>query len=125
MSASPLFVLACSTQEDVALVLQTALRDFDFVKFSNDYISKEITRSLSDWLKHFTPVFQPMGSKTISNRPCTCTFSPPLSKLQVIVRISDEFIALFASALIVTGICFSTVISNCSFREIVIYRVDS
>ena len=61
---------------------------------------------LGDWLKNFAPVFQPMRSKTKTNRA--------LSKLQVISRNSDWLIALFAPVVIgrsyYFGIGFSTVI---------------
>ena len=68
--------------------------------------------TLSGWLKRLAPNFQPMRSKTKTNR--TRHFSRALSKLQVIARNSDWFIALFAPAVIGRsnsfGFGFSTVI---------------
>ena len=56
--------------------------------------------TLSDWLKKFTPVFQPMRNKTKTNRTLHARFFLALSKLQIIARNSDWFIALFVSVAI-------------------------
>ena len=58
--------------------------------------------TLSDWLKRLAPVFQPMRSKTETNRTMHCThdISRALSELQVIARNCDWFIALFAPLVI-------------------------
>ena len=67
----------------------------------------------SDWLKNLAPVFQPMRGKT-KTTPWARDFSRLLSKLQVIARNSDWFIALFAPNVIgrsdYFGIGFSTAI---------------
>ena len=60
--------------------------------------------TLSDWLKRLAPNFQPMKSKTKTNR--TLHFSRVLSELQVIARNCDWFIALFAPAVIGRSNCF-------------------
>ena len=68
--------------------------------------------TLSDWLKNLEPVFHPMRSET-KTAVCTRDFSRALSKLQVMTRNSDWFIALFAPVVIgrnyYLGISFSTV----------------
>ena len=72
--------------------------------------------TLSDWLKNIAPIFQSMRSKTKIkiNRSLEARLSRASSKLQVIVRNSDWFIALFAPVVIgwsdYYGIGFSTVI---------------
>ena len=74
--------------------------------------------TLSDWLKNFAPVFQPMRCKTQPISPCTRDVSRVLSKLRVIARNSDWFTALSAPVAIgrITHfrIAFWTVIENCS-----------
>ena len=63
--------------------------------------------TLSYWLKRLAPVFQPMRSKTKTNRTiCTRDFSPTLSELQVIARNCDWFISLAAPVVIGRGNCF-------------------
>ena len=70
--------------------------------------------ALSDWLKNLMPLFQPVRSKTETNRTCAHDFSRAMSKFQVIARNSDWFIVRFASVVIgrsnYFGIGFSTVI---------------
>ena len=66
-------------------------------------------------LKILAPVFQPLKSKTKNNgTPCAHDFCCSLSKLQIIVKISDWFMVLFAPVVILQGnyfgIGFSTVI---------------
>ena len=66
-----------------------------------------------DWLKRLAPVFQPMRCKTKTNRTIdTRDFSRASRELQVIVRICDWFMALFAPVVIGRSNCFgfSTVI---------------
>ena len=58
--------------------------------------------TLSDWLKRLAPVFQPMRSKTKTNR----TMSRALSELKVIARNCHWFIALFAPVMIGRSNCF-------------------
>ena len=53
--------------------------------------------ALSDWLKDLAPVFHPIGSKTKINRTFKRGFPGALSKLRVIYRSSDRFVALFFS----------------------------
>ena len=64
--------------------------------------------TLGDWPKNLTLVFQPMRSKTKSNR------TRALSKLQVIAGDSDWYIALFSPVVIDRrndfGVGFSTII---------------
>ena len=55
---------------------------------------------LSDWLKNLAPVFQLMRNKTKTNRTLYERFSRAFSRLQVIARNSDWFIAVFALAVI-------------------------
>ena len=63
--------------------------------------------TLSDWLKRLAPVFQPMRSKTKTNRTMYATFfSRASSELQVIARNCDWFIALPASVVIGQSNCF-------------------
>ena len=62
---------------------------------------------LSDWLKRFAPVFQPVRSKTKTNGTTyTRDFSRALSKLKVIAWNFDWFIAQFAPVLIGRSACF-------------------
>mgnify|MGYP000205830385 CR=1 FL=1 len=57
--------------------------------------------TLSDWFKNLAIVFQPIeNAKPKPTAPCTCDFSRALSKLQVNVRNSDWFDALFAPVVI-------------------------
>ena len=71
--------------------------------------------TLSDWLKNLAPFFfflSQLEAKPIAG--CSRDFSRALSKLQVITRNCDWFIALFFSCrdwpeLILFGIGFSTV----------------
>ena len=69
-----------------------------------------------DWLKNVAPFFNQLGeAKPKPIAPCTCDFSRALSKLQVITRNCDWFIALFASELMISrsnycAIGFSTVV---------------
>ena len=69
---------------------------------------------LSDWLKRLAPVFQPIRSKTKTNRTMYAWFFPHLSELHVIARNFDWFIALSAPVVIgrsnYFGFGFSTVI---------------
>ena len=70
---------------------------------------------LRDWLKSLAPVFLAIGSKTKTNLTVNARFfSRALSKLQVMSRNSDWFIALFAPVVIDWsnhfGFGFSTVI---------------
>ena len=60
--------------------------------------------TLSDWLKRLAPVFQPMRSKTKTNR--TRDFSSASSELQVIARDCDWLIALFVPVVIGRSNCF-------------------
>ena len=61
----------------------------------------------SDWLKRLAPVFQPVRSKTKTNRAMyTRDFSRALSKFQIIARNCDWFIALFAPVVIGWSNCF-------------------
>ena len=64
--------------------------------------------AFSDWLKNLIPVFQPMRNKTKPIASCTRDFSRALSKLQVIARNSDWFIALFAPVVIGRNNYFGT-----------------
>ena len=50
-----------------------------------------VITTLSDWLKYLVPLFQPIKPKPIA--PCTCDFFRALSKLQVIARNSELYIA--------------------------------
>ena len=61
-----------------------------------------------DWLKNLAPLFQPMESKTKTNRTLyACSdFPRALSKLQVIARNFDWFIPLFAPFVIGWSNCF-------------------
>ena len=61
--------------------------------------------TLNDWLKRLALVFQPMRSKTKTNR-AMYDFSRALSKLQVIARNCDWFIALFVPVVIGRSNCF-------------------
>ena len=69
--------------------------------------------ALSDWLKRLAPVFQPIRSKTKTNRTMY-DFSRALSELRIIARNCDWFIALPAPVVIGQsdsfGFVFSTVI---------------
>ena len=73
-----------------------------------------VIATLSDWLKRLEPVFQPMRSKPKPIALCTRDFSRGLSKLHVIARNFDWFIALSAPVVIgrsnYFGFGFSTVI---------------
>ena len=63
--------------------------------------------TLSDWLKRVAPVFQPMRSKTKTNRTMyTRDFSRASNELQVIARNCDWFIALPAPVVIGRSNCF-------------------
>ena len=62
--------------------------------------------TLIDWLKRLAPVFQPMRSKTKTNRTRTRDFSRALSELQIIARNCDWFIVLFAPVVIGRNNCF-------------------
>ena len=62
--------------------------------------------TLSDWLKKFAPVFQPMRSKTKTNRTMYAWFSRASSELQVTASNCDWFIALFVSVVIGRSNCF-------------------
>ena len=66
--------------------------------------------TLCDWLKYLASLFQPIRRKPRPIAPCTRDFSRALSKLQVISRKSDWFIAPFAPVVIgrsnYFGICF-------------------
>ena len=53
---------------------------------------------LADWLKRLVQVFQPMRSKTKTNRT--------LSKLQIIARNCDWLIVLFVPVVIGRNNCF-------------------
>ena len=72
--------------------------------------------TLSDWFKNLAPVYQPMKSKTKTNRNSHARFSRALSKLHGITTNLDWFIALFALAVIgrsnYFGICFTTYFSG-------------
>ena len=65
-----------------------------------------------DWLKNLTPFVYQWEAKPKPIAPCTRDFSRALSKLQVIARNSDWFIALFAPVVVghsyYFGIGFST-----------------
>ena len=63
--------------------------------------------TLSDWLKRVAPVFQPMRSKTKTNRTTYARFSRASRELQVIARNFDWFIALFVPVVIGRSNCFS------------------
>ena len=52
--------------------------------------------TLCDWLKNLAPVFQAIRSEAKNN----CDFSRALSKIQLIDRNSDWFIALFVTVVI-------------------------
>ena len=69
---------------------------------------------LSDWLKKFAPVFQPMSNKTKTNRTLYARFFPRFEQGTGNSRNSDWFIELFASVVIdrtnYLGIGFPTVI---------------
>ena len=58
--------------------------------------------SLGDWLQNLAPVFQPIRSKFKPKLIAACTrdFSRAFSKLQVIGRNSERFIAMFAPVVI-------------------------
>ena len=62
--------------------------------------SNYATAALCDWLNNHAPVFQPMRRKTNCTLQLYARFSPALSKLQVIAKNSDCFIALFAPVVI-------------------------
>ena len=62
--------------------------------------------TLSDWLKRLVAVFQPTRSKAKTNRTLYTQFSQASSKLQVIARNCDWFIALSAPVLIGRSNCF-------------------
>ena len=71
---------------------------------SNDVIA---VATLSDWLKRLAPVFQPMRSRTKTNRTiCARDFSRATSELQVIAWNCDWFIALSAPVVIGRSSCF-------------------
>ena len=70
---------------------------------SNDVIA---IATLSDWLKRFAPVFQPMRNKTKTNRTMYAWFSRALSELQIIAKNCDWFIALSAPVVIGRSNCF-------------------
>ena len=80
----------------------------------SDYAIAIVIATLSNWLKNLAPLFQLMRSKTKTNHTLSCTrdFSRALSKLQVIARNFDWFIALFPPVVIgrcnYFGIVFST-----------------
>ena len=57
--------------------------------------------TLGDWLKNFVPIFKPMRSKTENQSHLEgATFPALRSKLSLISRNSDWFIALFAAVVI-------------------------
>ena len=60
----------------------------------------------NDWLRRLAPVFQPMRSKTKTNPAMYACFFPRLSKLQIIARNCDWFIALSAPVVIGRSNCF-------------------
>ena len=61
---------------------------------------------LSDWLKRVTTVFQPMRSKTKTNRTiCTLDLSRALSELHVIAENCDWFIVLSTPVVIGRSSC--------------------
>ena len=62
--------------------------------------------TLSDWLKRVAPVFQPMRSRTETNRTMYPDFSRASSEFQVIARNCDWFIALTAPVVIGRSNCF-------------------
>ena len=63
--------------------------------------------TLSDWLKRVAPVFQPMRSKTKTNRAMyTRDFSRASSEFQIIARNCDWFIVLFVPVVIGRSNCF-------------------
>ena len=68
----------------------------------SNYVIAIVT--LSDWLKRLAPVFQPMRSKTKTNRVA--------SELEVISRNCDWFIALFAPVVIGRSNCFGFGVST-------------
>ena len=57
--------------------------------------------ALSDWLKISRQFFNQWEAKPKPIAPCSRDFFRTLSKLQVIARNSDWFIALFASVVII------------------------
>ena len=65
-----------------------------------------VIATLNDWLKRLVPVFQPMRSKTRTNRVCMSDFSRTLSKFQIIPRNCDWFITVFAPVVIGCSNCF-------------------
>ena len=68
--------------------------------------------TLSDWLKRFAPVFQPMSPKPKPIASCTRDFSRASGELQVIARNCEWFMELFVPGMIGRSNCFgfSTVI---------------
>ena len=77
--------------------------------------SNYATAALSDWLKTLAQVFQPMTSKTKTNRALYLRCFPRFEQVTGNGRNSDWFMALFAPAVIgqssnYSGIGFSTVI---------------
>ena len=60
--------------------------------------------TLNDWLKRL--FFSPREAKPKPIAPCTRDFSRALSKLQIIARNCDRFIALFAPVVIGRSNCF-------------------
>ena len=70
--------------------------------------------TLGDWLLNLAPVFSPMRSKAKTIAPCKRDFPGALSKLKIVARNSDWYIALFAPVVICRsnyfGIAFSAVI---------------
>jgi len=62
--------------------------------------------TLNDWLKRLASVFQPMRSKPKPIALSTRDFSRALSKLQIIARNCDWFIAVFAAVVIGRSNCF-------------------
>ena len=62
--------------------------------------------TLSDWLKRFAPVFQPIRSNPKPIPLCTRDLSRASSELQVIARNCDWFIALSAPVVIGRSNCF-------------------
>jgi len=62
--------------------------------------------TLNGWLKRLVSVFQPMRSKTRTNRACMRDFSRALSKFQIIARNCDWLIEVFAPVVIGWSNCF-------------------
>ena len=81
------------------------------------WLSKVITWLLSDWLKRVAPVFQPMRSKTITNRMIFPALRPSYRWLLGI----DWFIALFPPVLIAQSNCFGFGFSTVIWKPLFFY----